>query len=788
MRGGQMRGGRAFRWSLKGLLASVVVVPGVTIGLSTLAAATPTKPTHLSTVTLSISPSSVVYGSTTPVTVSGTVFSKTAPAQAGNPTGTVWIFLTGKTTPLFAAGKSCTAPMTLVATTTPTKAKFSCTLTGSSVKSLKDGTYTFYAVYSGGPSTTTGYVDLPNYTTMKTFRDGVPTTTTLTIAPTSVAFDTSTPVTLTGTVSEPTPKGTGYPTGKVSITMTGGPAGASCTLTPTLAPTTTHKAKFSCTLTGSTVKGLAAGVRKFQAKYLSGAPSTGSFSLLLTSTSTVRTLNVSSTSPQLVRTAQLPGAPSLTSATGGTGKVHLIWIAPKTPGATPVSAYLVCYGTTSGALTGCTTSTTVGTTRSATVTGLKNGTKYYFLVKAKNGKGYGLPSNTLSVTPLPPPAPAVTRVAGATADTTAAAEFQRTFPATKGSCPASRAAIVASTAEYNDALASQFLAQSLTTGTLLTPTKSLSSVTAATLKAEGIKTVFVVGGPLAITTTVVKAIEALTAYGCGGKTPSGKITVTRIAGTTQYGTAMAIAEHVGTAASKAFAGAYATTNAAGGTGKFNDTAGKGSAAPTGSVPTAILASGVEFQDAQAASVISYRTKLPLLLTPPSTLSTTTVAAIGKLGIKQVILMGGTLAVTTTVEAALIAKTGVSVLRVAGKDYTDTAVQLARFEAAAATTGLAWTPGHKALVARGNGFTDGIAGAVLDSPHNTATGAAGTARPLLLTETPTVVGTFLTAFLKTTGNKGIDGTAAKTITSFTVLGGPLALTTATVAQMQTDLAH
>ncbi|MGH9099512.1 MAG: cell wall-binding repeat-containing protein, partial [Acidimicrobiales bacterium] len=108
-------------------------------------------------------------------------------------------------------------------------------------------------------------------------------------------------------------------------------------------------------------------------------------------------------------------------------------------------------------------------------------------------------------TKAPPPAPAVTRVAGSTADATAAAEFTRTFPFTKGTCPTTRDAVLATTKEYNDALSSQFLAQSLATGTLLTPTTHLATVTAATLEKEGIKTVYVVGGPLAITTTVVKA-------------------------------------------------------------------------------------------------------------------------------------------------------------------------------------------------------------------------------------------------------------------------------------------
>ena len=384
------------------------------------------------------------------------------------------------------------------------------------------------------------------------------------------------------------------------------------------------------------------------------------------------------------------------------------------------------------------------------------------------------------------PVRATTRVYGPTPDATAAAELERAFPPTAGSCPASRAVVLATTATYDDALSSQFLAQSLTTGTLLTPTMSLSAVTEAALKEEGISTVYVVGGPLAITTAVVSQIESLSAYGCGGKTPSGKVAVVRIFGQTQYATAAAVAEHVGTAASLSFQGAYQTTDPTGGTGRFNDTPGAGTAAPSGPERTAVLASGTEFQDAQAASVVSYRTKLPLLLTPATTLSATAVAAIEKLGIKQVILMGGTLAVTNTVEQALVAKTGVFVLRVAGKDATDTAVELARFEVAATSSGLGWTPGHRVLVARGNGFSDGIAGAVLDSPKNTATGPQGSARPLLLTETPSVVGTFITAFLKTTGTKGIGGTSTKTLTALTALGGPLALSTAALAAMEADL--
>ncbi|HTX63820.1 MAG TPA: cell wall-binding repeat-containing protein [Acidimicrobiales bacterium] len=454
------------------------------------------------------------------------------------------------------------------------------------------------------------------------------------------------------------------------------------------------------------------------------------------------------------------------------------------------SAHLECTGATSAT----TSKASSAATGVATFTCKVDATGSYKL-HATDASLTAATSTTVNVVAAPTTASGTTTtittatVYGQTPDATAAAEFARAFPSTKSSCPTSRDAVLATTKEYQDALSSQFLAEDLTTGTLLTPTTGLASVTATTLKKEGIATVYVVGGPLAVTTTVVTAIEASTAYECGGTTrgtTTGKIAVHRISGETQYATAMSVAEFVGTAGSKSFAGAYATTNATGGTGRYNDTAAKGSAAPSGAQPTAILASGEEFQDAQSASVVSYHTKLPLVLTPATTLSTTAVAAIEKLGVKQVILMGGPLAVSNTVEAALVAKTGVSVLRVAGKDYTDTARELARFEVAGSTAGLGWTPGHRVMVARGNGFTDGLCGAVLENVHSTTTGASGTARPLLLTESPTLIGTYLATFLKVTGHTGIDKTATKTVTSLTVLGGPLAVSTAEITAMETDL--
>ena len=83
------------------------------------------------------------------------------------------------------------------------------------------------------------------------------------------------------------------------------------------------------------------------------------------------------------------------------------------------------------------------------------------------------------------------------------------------------------------------------------------------------------------------------------------------------------------------------------------------------------------------------------------------------------------------------------------------------------------------VARGNGFTDALAGAVI-------TGHADEAQ--LLTLNPTTVGATLTAFLKAAGQsgKGINTTVTSKITALTIFGGPLAVTPTVINKMETDI--
>jgi len=391
----------------------------------------------------------------------------------------------------------------------------------------------------------------------------------------------------------------------------------------------------------------------------------------------------------------------------------------------------------------------------------------------------------------------VMRIYGATPDATAAAELEHQFDAQSTACPGragARPVVLATDRRFPDALASAYLASSLGTGELLTPTGLLSAATANAIRLEGITQVYIVGGPLAVSAGVAQQLESMLAYSCGGSTPltsAGPVhlEVVRIAGTTAYDTAEWVAQYPppGTVGSLTVRGAYGGTNPTGGTGRYNDTSGNGSTTPTtpSALPTAIVATGRTFQDAESASVLSYADRLPILLTTSTSLSTQVPAAISDLGIRQVVVMGGPLAVSDGVVAALEAL-GVPVLRIAGQTAVDTAVQLAEFEMApaAGNLGAGWAGSGGVTVARGDYFTDGLAGALV---------AAGSGRqhthqpqPLLLCTDPSSVGEHLAAFLTTAGRTGIDGNPADRVTALTILGGPDAVSPSTVDTMVGDL--
>ena len=93
-----------------------------------------------------------------------------------------------------------------------------------------------------------------------------------------------------------------------------------------------------------------------------------------------------------------PSAPQNLTATAGNKQVVLSWTAPSSPGSSPITDYIVEYSTDNSTWTVFNDGVSTNTT--ATVTGLTNGTLYYFRVAAVNTVGTGKYSNTASATPF----------------------------------------------------------------------------------------------------------------------------------------------------------------------------------------------------------------------------------------------------------------------------------------------------------------------------------------------------------------------------------------------------
>jgi hypothetical protein len=385
-------------------------------------------------------------------------------------------------------------------------------------------------------------------------------------------------------------------------------------------------------------------------------------------------------------------------------------------------------------------------------------------------------------------------IAGAdgTAPGTVAAEFEAAYPAGNPNV------VLATGVDPFDALSASYLEGELGTGELITASAtSLGADATTALQIMGVQTVYVLGGPLAIAPAVVTALAATPAYNFGGTVQTGKdITVVGGAtsatqtsgllfGPTSDDTAAAISGYFGTGGvpSVNLTGAYSAATSTTGGGLYNDTVGSSSATgPTaGAVPTAIVANDSDFQDPMTASALAFKLHTPVLLTQvtsaTSGLGTQASTALTSLGIKQVIVLGGQLAVPNSVVTAIQAlNSGITVLRIAGSDGTDTAGQLANLELAKTSnfSGLGWAS-TGVVISHGDYWSDALGAGALAGGANTA---FGTAEPILLTENPTTVGTFTSAILAAAGSsKGIQGDVS--IGTFHILGGPLAMPSSTI---------
>jgi putative cell wall-binding protein len=324
-----------------------------------------------------------------------------------------------------------------------------------------------------------------------------------------------------------------------------------------------------------------------------------------------------------------------------------------------------------------------------------------------------------------------TREGGADRYATAAQLFNTAFGAGTGSHATT--AVVASGVNYPDALSATYLAASNATGVLLTDPNVLPSSTQQVLTNGYITTVYIVGGTAAVSQNVQNAIAALHV---GNTTVT--LSVIRISGADRYATNGSVDLNGGVSAS------------------------------TGT--TAIIATGENYADALAAAPAIAKSKYPLILTPTASLGAAALSTINALGIKNVIILGGTSAVSTAVETSLTTD-GVTILqRLAGADRTLTAQQIATWETQGITTagaysvlpslGFVWgtAAGDKTAevvnIARGDNYPDALgAGAVLAVTGTGTTTPAQHGQVLLLTASSTVLGAGIPAYLSGLGTSG-----------------------------------
>lgn len=126
--------------------------------------------------------------------------------------------------------------------------------------------------------------------------------------------------------------------------------------------------------------------------------------------------------------ASAPSAPRYAKATPANQAVKVSWTAPSSNGGATIDQYaLQRLNTTTS--TWSTIKSVSGSARSATSTGLTNGKRYYFRVRAHNAAGWSTASSTVNAVPRTvPSAPRYTRVT--VTDTTATLTWQA--PSTNG--------------------------------------------------------------------------------------------------------------------------------------------------------------------------------------------------------------------------------------------------------------------------------------------------------------------------------------------------------------------
>lgn len=261
-------------------------------------------------------------------------------------------------------------------------------------------------------------------------------------------------------------------------------------------------------------------------------------------------------------------------------------------------------------------------------------------------------------------------IAGSDRFATSAQMSQRAFP------DGAASVVLATGRNWPDALGGASLAGAVNGPVLLVDTNAVPSVAMDEIRRLGADRIFILGGASAIGPDAEASLVA----------EFGRSAVERIAGATRYATAEKVAARVVAEQGAEWDG------------------------------TCLLATGANFPDALAASPLAASKGWPLLLSEKASLTDVARSRIVAMGAKAVVVLGGSGALSPTVESQVRSIPGVtSVGRLSGADRYETAVRVARYghdKAGLAWNGLALSTGMNYPDALSGGVAQGRLGSVV----------------------------------------------------------------------------
>lgn len=229
--------------------------------------------------------------------------------------------------------------------------------------------------------------------------------------------------------------------------------------------------------------------------------------------------------------------------------------------------------------------------------------------------------------------------------------------------------VLASGANYPDALAASALAGDLNAPIMLTDPNGLSTETEWRIQNLKPTRVYIIGGNAAVSAKVERRIAQLI---------GSEANIQRIAGDTRYDTSLKVASSLS---------------------NLSD--------------TVIVTTGTNYADALSISPYAFATGSPVVLSSPSSgLSDSALKAIEKAGYKKAVIVGGTSAVPASVTSQLKAQGIGSIKRLSGDTRYATSAKIAEFEL---KQNVGFTM-DGACLATGQNFPDALAAGALSGKH------------------------------------------------------------------------